>query len=77
MHRRRCYSSKGSSSYIQLLKPGVKIYSKIVHIDSLILFTRLTALIQRDRRVEQNFKYELTPEQATLFRNGMMGKVKS
>ena len=59
---------------LQLLKAGVKINSKTVHIDPLILFTRLAALIQRYGKVEENFKYEFIPEQMTLFRNGMMQK---
>ena len=59
---------------LQLMKPGVKIDSKTIHIDPLIFFTRLTALIQRDGKNEGNFKYELTPESTTLFRNEMMRK---
>ena len=56
------------------MKPGVKIDSKTVHIDPLILFTRLTALIQRDETVEENFKYKFTPEPTALFKNGMTRK---
>ena len=59
---------------LQLLKAGVKIDSKTVHIDPLILLTRLAGLIQRYGKVEENFKYEFIPEQTTLFRNGMMRK---
>ena len=59
---------------LQLLKSGVKIDSKTVHTDPLILFTRLTALIKRDGKVQENFRYEVTPEPMTLFRNGMMQK---
>ena len=40
---------------LQFLKSGVKIVSKTVYIDPLILFTRLTALIQRDGKVEKKF----------------------
>ena len=40
---------------LQFLKSSVKIVSKTVYIDPLILFTRLTALIQRDGKVEKKF----------------------
>ena len=46
---------------LQLLKP-------------LILSTDLPTLIQRDEKGEENFKFKLTPEPTTLFRNGMMQK---
>ena len=65
---------KGQVHTLQMLKPGVKIDSKTVHVEPLILFTRLTAIIQRDGKVEENFRYELTPEPTTLFRDGMMRK---
>ena len=43
--------------FLQLLKPGLKTDSKTVYIDSLILIIRLTALIQRDGKVEEKFKH--------------------
>ena len=33
---------------LEYLRPGVKIDSKYVHIDPLILFTRLSAILQRE-----------------------------
>ena len=65
---------KAQVRILQLLKPDVKSGSKTFHIDSLILFADFTALIQRDGKVEENFKYELTLELTMLFRNGMMRK---
>ena len=59
---------------LQLLKSGVKIDSRTVHINPLILFTRLTVSIQRDQNVEQNFKYKLSSESSTMFKNKMMQK---
>ena len=64
-------SRKARVGTLQFLKPDFKIDSKTVDIDPLILFTRLTALIQRDGKVEENFKNELTPEPTTLFKNGI------
>ena len=45
-----------------------------MHIDPVILFTRLTALFQRDDCLVEHFGYELTPEPTSIFRDGMMRK---
>ena len=56
------------------LQPGIKMDDKTVHIDPLILFARLTALLQRDDESTDKFRYELTPEPTSLFKDGMMRK---
>jgi hypothetical protein len=57
------------------LQSGVKLDGKAVSIDPIILFTRLTALIQREEDIESAFYYELTPEPTSIFKDGMMRKV--
>ena len=56
------------------LQPGIKMDDKTVNIDPLILFARLTALLQRDDEITDKFRYELTPEPTSLFKDGMMRK---
>ena len=58
----------------EYLRPGITIDRKIVRIDPLILFTRLTALMQREGCIADQFSYELTPEPSALFKDGMMRK---
>ena len=60
---------------LQSLQPGVKIDKKTVHIDPTILFTRLTAILQGEEDIAEQFRYELTPEPTSLFKEGMMRKV--
>ena len=56
------------------LRPAIAIEKKSVHIDSVILFTRLTALFQREDCIVEHFGYELTPEPTSIFKDGMMRK---
>ena len=56
------------------LRPGVTIEKKSVNIDPVILFTRLTALFQREDCIVEHFGYELTPEPTSSFKDGMMRK---
>jgi hypothetical protein len=56
------------------LRPGITIEKKAVHIDPVILFTRLIAVLQREECVEEHFSYELTPEPTSLFKDGTMRK---
>ena len=64
----------GKIRTLESLHPGVKLGNKVVHIDPLILFTRLTAMIQRKGNAADTFCYELTPEPTSLFADGMMRK---
>ena len=54
--------------------PGIKIDNNTVHIDPLILFSRLTAVLQREDDVITKFSYELAPEPPSLFKDGMTRK---
>ena len=45
-----------------------------MNIDPLILFARLTALLQRDDEITDKFRYELIPEPTSLFKDCMMRK---
>ena len=69
-------STKRSSKNIrtQYLSPGMRIDITNAHIDPLILFTRLTAILQRETDSVENFNYELTPETVSLFKEGIMRK---
>ena len=44
------------------------------HIDPLILFTRLTAILQCEIGSVVNFDYEITAEPASLFKEGITRK---
>ena len=52
----------------------MKIGEKTINIDPLILFTRLTAIVHRERDPIEQFSYELTPEPSSLFKDGLMRK---
>lgn len=59
---------------LEHLRPGVKIGEKTIHIDPLILFTRLAAIVHRESDPIEQFNYELTPEPSSLFKDGLMRK---
>ena len=48
------------------LRPGITIDDDTVHIDPQVLFTRLTALLQREDDIIEKFSYELAQEPASL-----------
>ena len=56
------------------LLPTTKIGDNNVHINPLILFTRLTALMNSEDNIAVNFRYEHTPEPIALFKDGIMRK---
>lgn len=56
------------------LQDAIKVDNEHVHINPLILFGRLTTLAQRQEDIKEQFKYELTPEPASLFKDGLMRK---
>ena len=56
------------------LQTGIKVNNEPVHIDPLVLFCRLTVLVQRQDDVVVQFQYELTSEPTGLFKNGLMKK---
>jgi hypothetical protein len=56
------------------LRDGVKLNNISTYIDPLVLFGRLTALVQRQEHIPPQFFYELTPEPTSLFKDGLMRK---
>ena len=57
---------------LEYLRLRVKIDSTYVHIDSLILFTRLTGILQRETDSVENFDFKPTPESASFFKEGIL-----
>ena len=55
------------------LQPATALEKETVHINPVILFDRLTIIIKREEKVTF-FKYELTPNPASLFKDGKMCK---
>ena len=58
----------------EALLPTTKTGNNNVHINSLILFIRLTALMNSEDDIDADFWYELTPEPTALSKDGMMMK---
>ena len=56
------------------LRPGIVIEGKTEYIDPLVLYTRLIAIMQREKDIEKYFFHDLTPEPTTLFKDGMLRK---
>ena len=54
------------------LHSTLKIDNEIVHIDSLILFSRLILLVEHEEDATPCFKHELTNYSLSLFKDGMM-----
>ena len=54
------------------LHSTLKIDNEIVHIDPLILFSRLILLVEREEETTPCFKHELTNYPLSLFKDGMM-----
>ena len=58
------------------LRPGIKIDTHIVRIDPSVLFTRCTALVQREGEdILPYFRHEMTAVPASLFKDFFMRKV--
>ena len=56
------------------LYPAIQIDKHKVHFNPSILFTRLTAILQREEDIKPFFAYELTAIPTTLFKDGFMRK---
>ena len=54
--------------------PGIKIGNSTVHIELMILFMRLIAIIQHDGNPANKFEHELTPEPTVLYHDGLPRK---
>ena len=59
---------------LSCLQGSVKIGEETVYVNPEVLFIRLTLLVQKDEERIAQFKYELTPEPTSLFREGKMRK---
>ena len=56
------------------LYPAIQIDKQKVHFNPSILFTRLTAILQREEDIKPFFDYELTAIPTALFKDGFMQK---
>ena len=56
------------------LKVGVKLDKETIFVDPSVLFSILLLMIERELRMIEYFRYELTPVPTSLFEDGMMRK---
>ena len=66
--RRGCFHSLASLFSI------IKVDDRQVFMDSSVLFTRLTAIAQREDDVKEYFKFEMSPYPQSLFKGALMYK---
>ena len=59
---------------LESLQVGIKIDKEKVHVDPLLLFSRLLVLIEREEDIRSYFQYELTAVPTSLFQDSMMRK---
>ena len=59
---------------LDALRPGITLEGQRESIDPMILHMRLISIMQRENDIESFFDYELTPEPAILFKDGLMRK---
>ena len=59
---------------LENLRKGTKIGCATIHIDPMILFSRLLIQVERSNDIQSLFAYELTPIPTALFRDDMMRK---
>ena len=59
---------------LDALRPGFILEGQRESIDPTILYMHLISIMQRENDIERFFDYELTPEPATLFKDGLMRK---
>ena len=56
----------------ELLKMGVEKDKENIHVDPMLLFSRLLALIEGEEEIREYFRFELKAFPISLFQNGMM-----
>ena len=56
------------------LRKGVHVEDEEIHVQPDVLFSRLVLLVKKKEDQVNHIKYEMTPESAALFINGMMRK---
>ena len=59
---------------LEELKVGVKLDKETIFVDPSVLFSILLLKIERELRMIEYFRYELTPVPTSLFEDGMMRK---
>ena len=59
---------------LESLEVGVRIDKEKVHVDPLLLFSRLLVVIEREENIRSYFQYELTTVPTLLFQDSMMRK---
>ena len=66
-----------SMKRIDQIRSLVSLQDNKVEINPLVLFGRLTTLVQRQEDIKAQFNCELTPESSSLFKDGLMQKSKN
>ena len=59
---------------LEELKVGVKLDKETIYVDPSVLFSRLLLMIEREQRMIEYFRHELTPVPTSPFEDGMMRK---
>ena len=62
---------KGCFRPLESLSSAVNIENEQVYVNPSILFTRLTAVAQREDDIESYFMYEMSPYPPSLFKDGL------
>ena len=65
---------KGQIKSLDELKVGVKLDKETIFVDPSVLFSILLLMIERELRMIEYFRYELTPVPTSLFEDRMMRK---
>ena len=65
---------KDPESIFTYLQPAIVLEKETVHMNPVILFNRLSMLMNREEERVNLFKSELTPESASLFKDGKMNR---
>ena len=59
---------------LECLKAGVQVGNEKIHVDPMLLFSRLLVLVERAEDMRECFEYELTSTPTSLFENELMRK---
>ena len=59
---------------LDALRPEITLEGHRESVNLMILYMRLISIMQRENNIERFFDFELTPEPATLFKDGLMRK---
>ena len=53
---------------------GVEIDKEKIHVDLMLLFSRILVLIEREEEIQEYFQFERAAFPTSLFKNGIMKK---